>query len=104
MLKKDKKIKNQISQIRIPGNLAEGIHFFDKIIIQKSGNKTLIFSSACTHLGCKITTEKEGLLVCPCHGSAFDLNGNVQKGPARKSLTHLPWKRDESNGDYIIDL
>ncbi|GJV27603.1 cytochrome b6-f complex iron-sulfur subunit, chloroplastic [Tanacetum coccineum] len=41
----------------------------------------------CTHLGCIVpwnTMEKK--FVCPCHGSQFDNEGKVVKGPAPLSL------------------
>jgi Rieske Fe-S protein len=39
----------------------------------------------CTHLGCTVTVTP-GEIVCPCHGSRFDLKGNVLKGPAERPL------------------
>jgi cytochrome b6-f complex iron-sulfur subunit len=42
-------------------------------------------STTCTHLGCRVTPSPEGF-ACPCHGSHFDLQGNVLKGPAVKAL------------------
>ena len=44
-------------------------------------------SAVCTHLGC-IVNEEETQFTCPCHGSEFDLDGNVIQGPAPKDL---PW-------------
>ncbi len=45
-------------------------------------------SSICTHQGCQITNFDSGSnqFVCPCHGSRFDLNGNVTQGPAGAPL------------------
>ena len=39
-------------------------------------------SAVCTHLGC-ITRflSDEKCIACPCHGSRFDLEGNVIHGP-----------------------
>lgn len=42
---------------------------------------------ACTHLGCM--THWDAALrqfVCPCHGSAFDMEGKRLRGPARRPL------------------
>jgi Rieske Fe-S protein len=40
-------------------------------------------SLVCTHQGCAINyQEANQVLFCPCHGSEFDLNGNVLRGPA----------------------
>jgi cytochrome b6-f complex iron-sulfur subunit len=45
-------------------------------------------SLICTHLGCTVDTKPDGF-VCPCHGSKYDMQGTVLRGPAAKSLRHL---------------
>ena len=45
-------------------------------------------SLVCTHLGCTVQMESE-LLVCPCHGSQYTLDGKVTRGPARNPLQVL---------------
>ncbi len=40
----------------------------------------------CTHAGCAVSSVADGKIVCPCHGSTFDLEGAVLKGPATKPL------------------
>jgi Rieske Fe-S protein len=42
-------------------------------------------SLTCTHLGCVVEQNKDEL-VCPCHGSHFNLEGELLHGPAEKSL------------------
>lgn len=39
----------------------------------------------CTHLGCTLAVTPAELL-CPCHGSRFDRQGKVLKGPADRPL------------------
>jgi Rieske Fe-S protein len=42
-------------------------------------------SPICMHLGC--TVDIEGArLVCPCHGSMYDRQGNVLRGPTERPL------------------
>jgi Rieske Fe-S protein len=42
-------------------------------------------SPICMHLGC--TVDVQGArLVCPCHGSTYDREGNVLRGPTLKPL------------------
>ena len=45
-------------------------------------------SLVCTHLGCTVENKGEGF-TCPCHGSRFDPNGKVVRGPAEKPLRPL---------------
>lgn len=45
-------------------------------------------SLVCTHLGCTVESQLDGF-TCPCHGSRFDLQGSVTRGPASKPLNSL---------------
>jgi cytochrome b6-f complex iron-sulfur subunit len=45
-------------------------------------------SLACTHLGCTVESNSDGF-ACPCHGSRYDLQGKVVRGPASKALSVL---------------
>ncbi len=45
----------------------------------------------CTHLGCTVPwVEKEHQFVCPCHSSAFDIQGGVIRSPANRALDIFP--------------
>ncbi len=46
------------------------------------------YSLVCTHLGCTVETGPTGF-ACPCHGSRFNLQGQVTHGPAAKPLVKL---------------
>ena len=51
----------------------------------------LALSRTCTHLGCSVPwVEKEMKFACPCHGSAFDITGNVIDAPAPRALDIYP--------------
>jgi cytochrome b6-f complex iron-sulfur subunit len=45
-------------------------------------------SLVCTHLGCTVQEKPDGF-TCPCHGSRYDEEGNVLRGPAQKPLKPL---------------
>jgi glycine/D-amino acid oxidase-like deaminating enzyme/nitrite reductase/ring-hydroxylating ferredoxin subunit len=52
----------------------------------EDGNLYMV-DTTCTHMGCELnwnTAEKSW--DCPCHGSRFDVDGNVLEGPALRSL------------------
>ena len=80
------------------------VSFNDKVIIVSNAQNTKVFSSRCTHLGCKINKEHEGQLQCPCHGSTFDLEGNATKGPAINPLKHLEFEIDKVNSKINVEL
>jgi cytochrome b6-f complex iron-sulfur subunit len=51
----------------------------------------LALSRTCPHLGCSVPwVEKEMKFACPCHGSAFDITGNVIEAPAPRALDVYP--------------
>jgi len=51
----------------------------------------IAISLRCTHLGCSIEWEEEKKrFICPCHSSAFEMNGDVQNPPAPKALDYYP--------------
>ena len=59
--------------------------------IGRDGNGLYAMTSTCTHAGCdmKSGATSSTNIVCVCHGSQFDLVGNVQQGPANKPLAHF---------------
>ena len=70
----------------------------DPVILIPVDAKTFrVVSAKCTHLGCHVRPAKN-FLVCPCHGSTFNLGGEVVRGPASSALTTYPV---EINGDEI---
>ncbi len=59
----------------------------DPVILIPVDEKTFrAMSAKCTHLGCHVRPAKN-FLVCPCHGSTFNLRGEVVRGPASSALT-----------------
>jgi cytochrome b6-f complex iron-sulfur subunit len=56
-----------------------------RVCIVREGNKIAAISTTCTHLGCIVAPSPVGY-ACPCHGSHFDVDGNVTGGPAPKAL------------------
>jgi Rieske Fe-S protein len=72
------------------------------IVIVDADGKHRVISSECTHKGCTVDVQGERI-VCPCHGSTYDRNGDVLKGPAQRSLRRYP-SRLTSDGVLIIEL
>jgi cytochrome b6-f complex iron-sulfur subunit len=63
----------------------------------------IALSLRCTHLGCSINWEEDKKrFVCPCHASAFNINGEVQNPPAPSALDYFPIKLE--NGMVKVDI
>ncbi|MFF0426627.1 Rieske (2Fe-2S) protein [Streptomyces sp. NPDC004520] len=61
------------------------------VITQPKAGEFKAFSSKCTHQGCAVSSIKDGVIVCPCHQSQFDItDGSVKSGPATAPLPPEP--------------
>ena len=57
------------------------------LLYRENENVIKVYSRNCTHANCTIDAySSSGVSTCSCHGSAFDLNGNVLNGPAENPL------------------
>ena len=56
------------------------------LLLRRDSGEFEAIGSRCTHLGCRVRPTGH-VLSCPCHGSAFDLDGKVLRGPAQKPLS-----------------
>jgi nitrite reductase/ring-hydroxylating ferredoxin subunit len=63
------------------GLIVDGI-----VLTQPSEGVFAGFSAVCTHAGCTVSEVVGGTIVCPCHGSRFNLDGSVANGPASRPL------------------
>lgn len=70
-------------------------------ILVPSGKSLRAYSLICPHLGCIVDLQKDHF-ACPCHGSKFNLDGSVQKGPADLPLRPLNLEIDDEN-HLILD-
>lgn len=76
---------------------------FEGVLVSIQDEEIQFLSAQCSHLGCEIKTLKEGKLICPCHGSQFDLQGHVLKGPAAKNLSTLKFDYLAPDKIYLVD-
>ncbi len=56
------------------------------LLYRLNESTVLAFSRKCSHMGCTVGAFQNGVSTCPCHGSQYDTNGKVIKGPAPKAL------------------
>jgi menaquinol-cytochrome c reductase iron-sulfur subunit len=56
--------------------------------VVKTDNKSAVaFSPSCPHLGCAYHWQQDAnSFICPCHASAFTVDGTVIEGPAARPL------------------
>lgn len=92
-LLKDWVFKNDDHDIsRIPKGKGEVIKRDGKraaVYITPDGEPKIL-SAVCTHLGCIIHwNELENTWDCPCHGTRFNVDGEILEGPAFKPLQKL---------------
>lgn len=63
----------------------------------------IALSLRCTHLGCAVSwDERQKRFICPCHSSAFDINGEVLNPPAARALDYYPVLIE--NGVVKVDI
>ncbi len=59
------------------------------IVIRTGVDAFRALSADCPHAGCGVSIVDRPRLICPCHGSEFDFNGNRLGGPAPTGLRVL---------------
>ena len=67
-------------------------------LLALEGGGFAALSSICTHRGCTVDLGGPGLS-CPCHGSQYDREGRVTRGPAARALQRYPVR---TTGDELI--
>lgn len=73
------------------------------MFIRDSEESVIGIDPTCTHQQCTVEHRNGAERIeCPCHGSVFDLEGNVLKGPAEEPLTRF--ETSLSEGRVIVDL
>ena len=79
-----------------PGSYVEGFGVLksgeeyelpEKLILRDEDGKLTLLSPTCTHMVCTVRwNPAEKSWDCPCHGSRYDVEGEVLNGPAIKPL------------------
>lgn len=55
------------------------------LLVRPTADEVVGLSAICTHQGCTVVPDGEAL-ACPCHGSVYELTGEVRRGPAEQAL------------------
>ena len=85
---------------KVGGSAAVKVEDRAVLIVRDSEETVRAFSHACTHARVKVKYDhKNQRLNCPAHGSRFDLEGAVLRGPAKE---HLETYRAELTEDSVM--
>ncbi|GAB3656890.1 Rieske (2Fe-2S) protein [Glycomyces tarimensis] len=76
----------QTSEVPVGG----GLIVDGTIVVQPNADEFLAFSAACPHQGTELNPPDDaGVIVCPNHGSEFDMEGGLLQGPAESGLSEV---------------
>lgn len=88
-----------VTTIEVPlGELSEAqARYFDRqgiqIVLIYTNKEPKVYDAACTHLGCVVAWDpNDHVFKCPCHGAAFDENGDPVSGPINKPLKRIKFE------------
>lgn len=77
------------------------------VIVQLVDGTFVAFDAVCTHAGCTVEWDRrDRVLVCPCHGAAFDPadGGAVLQGPTDQPLAPIPLIVDDTSGTISLRI
>ena len=93
-------------RFRVPTSAPSPLPAGDPGIIVKLADGTFAaYDATCTHQGCRVGWNAQyGVLLCPCHGAAFDPtnHGEVLGGPTNRPLLELPLVVDTQSGTISL--
>jgi cytochrome b6-f complex iron-sulfur subunit len=68
-------------------NLGGYVYVGNVIVFRGLDGSYYALSKVCTHQGCDVQyAVSQNEILCPCHGSHYDIQGNVTIGPAASPL------------------
>ncbi len=79
------------SGVRDAWNTSEDVAVGSCWVRKDGAGKITAFTSVCPHLGCSVSySERSSDFRCPCHNSAFGVDGSKKdNGPAKRGLDPL---------------
>jgi Rieske Fe-S protein len=74
------------------------------LLVRVSAAEYLALSMECTHQQCEVAPPSGGVMVCPCHASRFNLQGEVLTGPASSALRRYAATYDPTTRAVTVDF
>ena len=102
MVKDHKRFGSATRVLRLKNNIPSGLSISNEVVFYKTNSDLKVYSARCTHLGCKINHIEGDEIVCPCHGSRYNNEGEPIKGPSVKKLKELDFEIEQD--EIIINL
>ncbi len=90
---------NSSASFTIPSNQDPGV------VVRLANGNVVAFDATCTHQGCPVSYDPSyKLLLCPCHGAAFDPSqqGAVVQGPAVSPLLPVAINVNQQTGNITL--
>lgn len=70
-------------------------------VLRTADSEAVAFDHHCTHLGCPLAWSAGAKrFLCPCHGGAFDVTGNVVAGPPPRPM--LTYASKVEQGEIMV--
>jgi nitrite reductase/ring-hydroxylating ferredoxin subunit len=74
-----------------------------KLAVVRHEGKLFALTAICPHKKALLEADTPTTFFCERHHSAFDIDGNVTHGPAKKPLVHFAISVDD-NGHVMVDM
>ncbi len=78
---------------------------YTNMLLKKSDGSLSALSMLCTHVCCQCQYDNSSTdIFCPCHGSIFDQNGEVLRGPAATNLPSIQLSVDNNGNIFPVKV
>jgi len=78
---------------------------YPNVLLKKTDGSVVALSMLCTHVCCQCSYDgSTNEIYCPCHGSVFDQNGNVLRGPAGTPLPKVELSVDSQGNIFPVKV
>lgn len=78
---------------------------YPNILMKNADGSLTALSLLCTHVCCHCSYDGTSKAIrCPCHGSVFDLSGQVVSGPAVASLSRIQLNVDNAGNVFPVGV
>lgn len=78
---------------------------YTNMLLKKADGSLIALSMLCTHVCCQCQYDSASTdIYCPCHGSVFDQNGNVLRGPAVTKLPSIGVSIDNNGNIFPVKI